>query len=183
MESKLQIISGAYRGRKLFLPTGARPTQNLARGAIFNMLAGILSPNDKMFVWDAFAGSGALGIETLSRYPNATGVFTDAAPESVRVIRKNLDGFSQKHTIEQIDATHAIKKYAADADVIFVDPPYDMAETGIKFVEKLAKSVRPGTLVVQEIETNVPYSPNETKWDVLRDKKYGRARFVILRRK
>lgn len=183
MESKLQIISGAYRGRKLFLPTGARPTQNLARGAIFNMLAGILSPNDKMFVWDAFAGSGALGIETLSRYPNATGVFTDVAPESVRVIRKNLDGFSQKHTIEQIDATHAIKKYAADADVIFVDPPYDMAETGIKFVEKLAKSVRPGTLVVQEIETNVPYSPNETKWDVLRDKKYGRARFVILRRK
>lgn len=183
MESKLQIISGAYRGRKLFLPTGARPTQNLARGAVFNMLAGILSPNDKMFVWDAFAGSGALGIETLSRYPNATGVFTDAAPESVRVIRKNLDGFSQKHTIEQIDATHAIKKYAADADVIFVDPPYDMAETGIKFVAKLAESVQSGTIVVQEIESNVPYSPNETKWDVLRDKKYGRARFVILRRK
>ena len=183
MESKLQIISGTYRGRKLFLPTGARPTQNLARGAIFNMLAGILSPNDKMFVWDAFAGSGALGIETLSRYPNATGVFTDAAPESVRVIRKNLDGFSQKHTIEQIDATHAIKKYAADADVVFVDPPYENANVGIDFVAKLAESVRSGTIVVQEIESNVPYSPNETKWDVLRDKKYGRARFVILRRK
>ena len=57
MESKLQIISGTYRGRKLHLPPLARPTQNMARGAIFNMLAGILSPNDKMFVWDAFAAA------------------------------------------------------------------------------------------------------------------------------
>lgn len=183
MDSKLQIISGTYRGRKLHLPPMARPTQNMARGAIFNMLAGILSPNDKIVVWDAFAGSGALGIEILSRYPNATGVFTDAVPESVRVIRKNLDGFSQKHTIEQIDAMCAIKKHAAGADIIFVDPPYDMAETGIKFVEKLAKSVRPGTLVVQEIEAKVSYVPDETLWNILRDKQYGRARFVFLQRK
>ena len=63
MDSKLQIISGEFRGRKLKLPDGARPTQNLARGAIFNMLAEILlEPYTELHVWAAFAGSGALGI-------------------------------------------------------------------------------------------------------------------------
>ena len=183
MESKLQIISGTYRGRKLHLPPVARPTQNMARGAIFNILAGILSPNDKIVVWDAFAGSGALGFEVLSRYPNAIGVFTDVAPESVRVIHKNLCDVAQKHTIEQVDAMSAIKKYAVEADIIFVDPPYDIPETGINFVEKLAKFVGPGTLVVQEIEAKVSYVPDETQWNILRDKRYGRARFVVLQRK
>ncbi|MBP5707580.1 MAG: RsmD family RNA methyltransferase, partial [Alphaproteobacteria bacterium] len=64
MESKLQIISGKYRGRKLSLPASARPTQNRARIALFNMLeSNIIDPTDKFTVWDAFAGSGAFGIE------------------------------------------------------------------------------------------------------------------------
>ena len=66
MDSKLQIISGIYRGRKLNLPADARPTQNLARIALFNMLEGIIiDPFAPMFVWDAFAGSGSLGVECL----------------------------------------------------------------------------------------------------------------------
>ena len=57
MDSKLQIISGAYRGRKLRLPPNARPTQNRARIALFNMLeSGIVDFNQNLSVWDAFAG-------------------------------------------------------------------------------------------------------------------------------
>ncbi len=183
MNSKLQIISGAYRGRKLVLPDGARPTQNLARGAIFNMLAEILSVGDKIVVWDAFAGSGALGMEILSRYPDSTVVFTDVSVESIKTIRKNTNGIAANRIrIVNTDAAKVIKNYANDINLVFVDPPYADSGLGIKFVTKLAESVRPGTIVVQEIEANVPYSPDGTKWNVLRDKKYGRARFLILRR-
>lgn len=183
MDSKLQIISGTYRGRKLALPDGARPTQNMARGAIFNMLAGIFSADDKIFVWDAFAGSGALGIETLSRYPNAMAIFTDVSDESIKVIRKNTKKIAANRVcIITADAVWEIKKYGAHANLVFVDPPYENAKVGIGFVEKLVGVARPGTVVIQEIEKIVPYSPDITKWEILRDKTYGRARFLILRR-
>ena len=58
MKSNLQIISGKYRGKKLNLPLDARPTQNMARGALFNMLNGIIDTTKSVAVWDVFAGSG-----------------------------------------------------------------------------------------------------------------------------
>ncbi len=183
MDSKLQIISGTYRGRKLALPDGARPTQNLARGAIFNMLAGILEPAQKLTVWDAFGGSGALGVEFLSRYPNSTAIFTDLSDESIKTIKRNTVSIAANRIcITKSDALHEIKNYAAMANLVFVDPPYENADLGIKFVAKLADVVRPGTVIVHEIEKIVPYFPNKTKWEILRDKTYGRARFLILRR-
>ena len=184
MDSKLQIISGEYRGRKLMLPTGARPTQNIARAAIFNMLATIIPADDKITAWDAFAGSGALGIEMLSRYPNSMAIFTDISDEPIRTIRKNTVAVAANRVrIINTDAAKVIKSYAFDVNLIFVDPPYKKADIGVIFVKKLAESVRPGTILVQEIEKIVPYSPDATKWEILRDKTYGRARFLILRRK
>lgn len=185
MNSKLQIISGKYRGRKLNLPAGARPTQNLARGAVFNMLVGFVYDWQKITVWDAFAGSGAFGVEILSRCPDATVIFTDMADESIKTVQKNISGLNidwVRYKIDKNDAMERIWKYGPRVDLVFVDPPYANPELGIGFIAKLAERVRRGTIVVQEIESNVPYSPDETKWDVLRDKKYGRARFLILRR-
>ena len=183
MDSKLQVISGTYRGRKLALPGGARPTQNMARGAIFNMLAAFFSADDKINVWDAFAGSGALGIEALSRYGNSNVVFTDVSEESIKNLRKNtVDIAANRICITRADAANVIKNYASGANLIFVDPPYEDARVGIDFVANLAGSVRAGTIVVQEIERVVSYTPDTTKWEILRDKTYGRARFLILRR-
>ena len=90
MDSKLQVFEGRFHGRKLFVPSGARPTQNRARLAVFNMLREIVSTWDKFSVWDAFAGSGAFGIEMMSRYPNARVYFSDVAPESIDTVNKNL---------------------------------------------------------------------------------------------
>lgn len=183
MDSKLQVISGTYRGRKLALPPGARPTQNMARGAVFNMLAGILGTDDKITVWDAFAGSGALGIEALSRYANSTAIFTDTSDDSIKVIKKNTNVIAANRVcIVPANAVGEIKKYAAAANLIFVDPPYENARIGVDFIRKLTDVVAPGTIVVQEIEKIVPYAPDTTKWEILRDKTYGRARFLILRR-
>ena len=128
MDSKLQIISGIYRGRKLDLPRGARPTQNRARIALFNMLeSGIIQPNDKIKVWDTFAGSGAFGIECLSRYPNAVATFTDIANDSIKTVRNNLNkvDVGVRANVIQHDAINAVQKIGADVDLVFLDPPYD----------------------------------------------------------
>ena len=163
------------------MPAGARPTQNLARGAVFNMLASQIGA-EKLSVWDAFAGSGALGIEVLSRYPDSTAVFTDTADESLGAVQRNVAVFGARATVVNVDAIAAIKKYGAETNIIFIDPPYENSDLGVRFIKKLAESARPDTIVVQEIEKTVSYTPDEKKWEILRDKTYGRARFLILRR-
>ena len=185
MESKLQIISGKYRGRKLFLPPHARPTQNRARIALFNMLeSGIVGTTAKLTVWDAFAGSGAFGIECISRY-DANVVFTDIAPESIATVRKNIATISaeSKAKIVQTDAIGAISQFSKTANIMFVDAPYDTAEVGRAFVNKLGRMAKSGTILVWEQESNNAVEANTDTWDVLRDKTYGRARFMILSRK
>ena len=185
MESKLQIISGKYRGRKLALPRGARPTQNRARIALFNMLeSNIIDTNAKITVWDAFAGSGAFGIECISRY-DANVIFTDIAPESIKTVHKNMAFISadNQSKIAQTDAIEAISRFAESADIIFVDAPYDSAELGRAFVNKLGRTVKPHTILVWEQEASNTVEPNPDIWDTLRDKTYGRARFIILSRK
>lgn len=183
MDSKLQIISGAYRGRKLNLPVGARPTQNRARIALFNMMTsvGILPYH----VWDAFAGSGAFGIECLSRFPNANVTFTDVAPTSVTVIRKNLSqlNVAARATVIQCDAVQRISQLGTASDLIFVDPPYAEHQVGNAFVKKLSNIARSGTILIWEQETINQYTPDETVWEILRDKTYGRARFLVLQKR
>ncbi len=185
MDSKLQIISGIYRGRKLNLPVDARPTQNLARIAIFNMLDGIvIDPFAPMFVWDAFAGSGSLGIECLSRYPRSQVLFTDVAYKSIQTVRSNLAALSVGGRAKTFhgDAIASIPQWGMMSDLIFVDPPYPMANLGVAFVKRLQKVVRKGTVVVWEQEASNFTMPNVEKWQILRDKTYGRARFLILQK-
>ena len=185
MDSKLQIISGKYRGRRLILPPDARPTQNRARIALFNMLeSGIINPTDHMCIWDAFAGSGAFGLECVSRYPDATVVFTDTAASSVRTITDNIKrlGEHDRCQIIQADAVGSTEKIAADADLIFVDPPYAMRELGDGLVRRAANVVKSGTVLIWEQEIGHEVAPNADAWEVLRDKTYGRARFLILRK-
>ena len=186
MESKLQIISGKYRGKKLFLPQTARPTQNRARIALFNMLeSGIIDTTANMTVWDVFAGSGAFGIECISRYNGTKAIFTDVAPESIAVLRKNVAAISaeSQSKIVQTDAIGAIPQFAKSVDIAFVDAPYDMAELGRAFVNKLGRAVKSGIIVIWEQEASNSVESNGGTWNVLRDKTYGRARFLILSRK
>ncbi len=185
MDSKLQIISGVYRGRKLKLPPMARPTQNRARIALFNMLeSGILDNGAQLKVWDAFAGSGAFGLECLSRYANATVAFTDVAPSSIRVVRDNLAmlGVGARGTVVQADAMSRITQLGTESDLIFLDPPYADADLGRAFVAKLGCVVKAGAILIWEQEVGNETNADERIWRVLRDKTYGRARFLILQR-
>lgn len=185
MNSKLQIISGKFHGRKLTLPPDARPTQNRARESIFNMLAsGILVPDEKYFFWDAFAGSGAIGIEFLSRYQNAKVLFSDLSDSSIKTIKKNLSDLKINSVAktEQKDAIKLIETYGKDVDFVFVDPPYDQYNQGKIFIDTLAKVAKNGVYVLWEQEKSNFIAPSE-KWEVIKDKTYGRARFLLLQLK
>ena len=182
MKSNLQIISGKYRGKKLNLPKDARPTQNMARGALFNMLNGIVDTAGAISVWDAFAGSGAFGLECLSRFNNPIVVFTDNSNDSVDTIKKNLVSINERATLEKTDAVSALTRFGGLADLIFLDPPYTEFGLGLLFVKKLAKVAKTGAILIWEFESNQPTPKLDESWEVLKDKTYGRARFLFLRK-
>ena len=183
MKSNLQIISGKYRGKKLNLPIDARPTQNMARGALFNMLNSIIDTTKPISVWDVFAGSGAFGLECLSRFNNPMVVFTDNAKNSIDTIKKNLVSVNENATIEMCDAIGAISRFGGISDLFFVDPPYPDFNFGVLFVKKLSKIAKNGAILIWEFE-NIQKAPDLSEyWDVLRDKTYGRARFLVLKKK
>ncbi len=183
MKSNLQIISGKYRGKKLNLPNDARPTQNMARGALFNVLNGIIDTTKPISVWDAFAGSGAFGLECLSRFNNPMVVFTDNAKSSIDTIKKNLISINEKATIETCDALSALSRFGGISDLIFIDPPYSDFNLGILFVKKLGKIAKTGAIVIWEFESNQPTPKTDENWEILKDKTYGRARFLFLLKK
>lgn len=183
MNSKLQIISGRYKGRKLNLPPEARPTQAKARIALFNMLGAIIDWRDGMCVWDAFAGSGEFGIEIISRFPGVRVLFSDIADSSVATIKKNLVGLDADATVKKADAMSLVEQIAPMADLVFVDPPYADADFGHKFIQKLSQFVRAGTIIIWEQEDCTSKMPSAENWGILRDKQYGRARFLIMVKK
>ena len=182
MKSNLQIISGKYRGKKLFLPKDARPTQNLARGALFNMLHEIIQDRQFVTVWDVFAGSGAFGIECLSRLNNAKVIFTDNSNKSIDTIKKNLVSVNEKANVEMVDAIFVLQKYGPTSDLIFIDPPYPDFNFGVLFVKKLTKIAKSGTILIWEFEKINEMPKIDESWELLKDKTYGRARFLILRK-
>lgn len=183
MKSNLQIISGKYRGKKLNLPADARPTQNMARGALFNMLNDMLDTTEPFVVWDAFAGSGAFGLECLSRFNNAKVIFTDNSKSSIDTIKKNLASLNESATVEMIDSVSVLSKHGPNTDLIFIDPPYADFGLGALFVKKLGKTAKNGTVLIWEFE-NIHDTPKiDESWELLKDKTYGRARFLFLVKK
>ena len=202
----MQIISGKFRGRKLALPANARPTQNRARIALFNILNSTLKTkasaplavtgqNSKLTVWDAFAGSGAFGIEFLSRNWAEHVIFTDSDAGAIKTINRNLDGFCPcEFTVRQTDAIAAAAEFAGRADIVFVDPPYakatggrppyDNPDLGEKFISELATHAKPGTIIVWEREkVTSNQEPVTSNFEIIKDKTYGRARFIIMQKK
>ena len=180
MKSNLQIISGKYRGKKLFLPNDARPTQNMARGALFNILNGVMDTSSAISVWDAFAGSRAFGLECLSRFNQPMVVFTDVVIDTVK---KNLLSMNERATLEKTDAISAVPRFGGMIDLFFVDPPYADFGLGLLFVKKVGKIAKSGSVLIWEFESNQPDPKIDTNWEILKDKTYGRARFLILVKK
>jgi 16S rRNA (guanine966-N2)-methyltransferase len=122
----MRIIAGVFKGRRLAPVQGRiRPTAAKVREAVFSILG---SAVDGVRVLDLFAGTGALGIEALSRGA-AAAVFVEDHPESLKVLRRNLEalGLSGRTTVWPLPVTAAVKKLAGRGErfgLAFLDPPY-----------------------------------------------------------
>jgi len=127
----MRIIAGEFRSRRLKVPRGhdVRPTSDRIRESIFNILSGRLEFEGRS-VADLYAGSGALGLEALSR--GAAGVsFVERSPRVIRVARENAASLGVLQRCEFL--TENVRDFLrrtppASFDVVFADPPYDSAD-------------------------------------------------------
>jgi 16S rRNA (guanine(966)-N(2))-methyltransferase RsmD len=150
----MRIIAGQFKGRRLKAPSweGVRPTSDKLRETLFNIVAARV---EGARVLDAFAGTGALGIEALSRGA-AHVTFIEADRRAAALIAENLAlcGVRGGYTIQRGDAVAALRQMPADAtfDVILLDPPYDAASVAVT-LEASAAHLADGGLVVLERAT------------------------------
>jgi 16S rRNA (guanine966-N2)-methyltransferase len=172
----MRVVAGEAKGRRLEAPDGddTRPTSDRVREAIFNSLASMDALDDAK-VLDLFAGSGALGIEALSRYA-AHCTFVERTRPALDAIRANLNvtGLSERADVVVADAmTFVSQGKAGNFDLVLADPPYDFSQW-----TELLQGVS-GPLVVAE--SNRPVTPPDG-WGVLREKRYGRTWVTFLER-
>jgi 16S rRNA (guanine966-N2)-methyltransferase len=125
----MRIIAGSRKGARIFAPKSeTRPTGDRVREAAFNLIG----PVDDMAVLDLFAGSGAMGLEALSRGAS-TAVFVEADRDAQRAIERNVDKLEVTGaTLVRMDARRALAAEAAAGrryDLVLVDPPYAMFES------------------------------------------------------
>jgi 16S rRNA (guanine966-N2)-methyltransferase len=154
----MRIVAGRYGGRRLVAPPGSatRPTSDRVREALFSVLGPTVQGAR---VLDLYAGSGALGIEALSRGA-ASAVFVDRSPRAVAAIRANLEALGIEADVCRREAAAALRTASARADaydLVFLDPPYRRAaELGRELSEALPAVLAPGARVVSESDRREP---------------------------
>jgi 16S rRNA (guanine966-N2)-methyltransferase len=171
----VRVVAGSARGRRLTTPTGAgtRPTADRVREATFNAL-GSLGAVEGATVLDLFAGSGAMGIEALSRGA-AAATFVDRDPKALAAVRANLDvtGLAERATVVRDDA----ERWLAGAgwyDLAVLDPPYATDDAAWA---RLLGGLDAG-VVVLESDRVVPLPGT---WTILRSRTYGGSVVVLAR--
>ncbi|HVB16798.1 MAG TPA: 16S rRNA (guanine(966)-N(2))-methyltransferase RsmD [Stellaceae bacterium] len=185
----LRIVGGSHRGRRLIAPPGeaVRPTSDRAREALFNILShGDFAAAGLMFaeqpVLDAFAGTGAYGLEALSRGAGRA-VFIESDREALAALRRNVAalGEGERAYIVAGDATRPPRAGFACA-LAFLDPPY---RSGVAppALSALADAgwLTPDALAVIEVAAREALSA-PAGFAIIDERTYGAARLVILRR-
>ncbi len=154
----MRVIAGQYRGRRLQAPPGdaTRPTSDRVREALFSVLGDRVGGAR---VLDLFAGSGALGIEALSRGA-AEATFVDSAAAAIRAVRANLAAIGAEAEVRRADARRFLGGASAaqrEYDLVFLDPPYRLAgRLGSELTAALPAVLAPGAAVVAESDRRAP---------------------------
>jgi 16S rRNA (guanine966-N2)-methyltransferase len=169
----LRIIAGSAKGKKLITPAGrevTRPTADKVREAIFGSIQFEIAGSK---VLDLFAGSGALGIEALSRQAEKA-VFVDRAREAITAIRCNLKNadLQQRAEVLLMDYQNALNRLQEPFDFIFVDPPYraELYQNVLKQIKE-KKLLAPDGLLIVEHDQSADFEAE----NVLKVKKYGKT--------
>lgn len=178
--SQLRIIGGQWRGRKLsFTPAeGLRPTSDRVRETLFNWLAADIRGARCL---DLFSGSGALGLEALSRGA-AHCDFVDNNPSNLRQISSHLNSLqcSPRASCHSLSAEAFLAQAKSGWDIVFIDPPF-----GLKLAAGVCHSLQQNGLLLEHaqvyletgIQEELPQVP--TNWLLHRDKRAGEVRYQL----
>jgi len=181
----MRIIGGAARGRPIRAPKSSttRPTADRVREAVFNVLGNILGPLQGMRVLDLFAGSGALGLEAISRGA-ASATLIDHDARAVVAMRHNLAALGREaagravHIVKDDAARALTRLQPARFDLVFLDAPYAAVAATNAALVKLPPLLAPGAVVVVEYDRREvpawPLSPADIR-------EYGDTRVAFLR--
>ena len=172
----MRIIAGKWRGRTLVAPKGlaTRPTSDRTREALFSMLASRIGSFEGLEVADLFAGSGALGLEALSRGA-AHCTFVDNDRAALEAIRTNVAKLGAEAEIRAGGAEHV--RLAAPVHLAFLDPPYG---TGLADKAIAGLTLAPGAWV--SVETGRGESVSAAGLEVAAERVHGKAKITLLRR-
>lgn len=173
----LRVVGGELGGRRLKVPAGAtRPTADRVREAVFSILGDV----SDLRVLDLFAGSGALGIEALSRGA-AEAVFVDNSRQAVATLRGNLEALDLQASVHSRDALAWLAEAGEEAPfaLVFCDPPYDLAQS---LAGPLARALP--TLLTRHariVTESDKRSPLELPFPLERERTYGDTRIAVHR--
>lgn len=178
----MRIVAGAWRGRNLAAPPGlgVRPSSERLREALFSMLASQLGSFDGLRVGDLYAGTGALGLEALSRGA-AHATFIERDREALAALARNIEGLGAgpRATVMRTIVELAPRPPVA-CDVVFMDPPYgqQLVAPALAHLERTGWFA-PGALIFVETERSAAFKHERLTVETVRD--YGKARLHLLR--
>ena len=177
----MRIIAGQWRSRPLVAPEGdaTRPTADRTRETLFSMLASRLGAFDDLAVGDFFAGSGALGLEALSR-GSASAVFVEQDAPALRARRKNIANLRAADRCDvRASSVMALGRAKVPLDLILMDPPYGTG-AGSVALDKLTRLgwIAPSTWVAIETSKNEAITVKGYEAETVRD--VGKARLHLL---
>jgi len=178
-----RIIAGKHRGRRLEVPSGlaVRPTAERLREALFSILQQLEPPLAGARFVDLFAGSGAVGLEALSRgAARLTAVENDRA--AAAALRRNVEKLGESGRVKIVvgDATR-LPRATEPADLVYLDPPY-LSGLAVSALQSLVTCgwLRPATLVIVELAAREPFRP-PASFTLEDERRYGAGRIVLLR--
>ena len=177
----MRIVAGTWRGRPLVAPKGdaTRPTADRTREALFSMLQSRVGSFDGLAVADLFAGSGALGLEALSRGA-ASCLFVEQDRAALDALRTNIAKLDAKGADVRASSVLALGPARAPLDVVMMDPPYQSG-AGAVAADKLARLGWIDADTWVSIETAKAEALDLSGYVVEAERTYGKARVTLLR--
>ncbi len=183
----MRVISGVARGTKIssIESLDTRPTLDRVKESLFNIIQNDLKGK---VVLDLFAGSGALGIEALSRGAEKA-YFCEINSEAIKILKQNLEKTKliKNAIITNKDYKVALKGIQDKLDIIFLDPPYklDLTEKAIKEILDLELIDNTSLIIVEtdELKRDMEQIENIKELEIIDKRKYGRANLIFIKKR
>ena len=170
----MRVVAGKYKRKNLITLEGddTRPTKDMVKEAIFDT---VLIKDTDTFL-DLFAGSGAIGIEAISRGASKV-VFNDSNPKAVNIIKENLNNLKELATVHNEDAFNLVNRLKESFDYIFIDPPYvfDRYDELIDSIKSNNLLKQGGTLILEINKDTIINHP------IFKEKKYGISKVLYIK--